>query len=198
MCKDKTFLRYKIGRLFDLLDFDKNGTIEKKDLIGWGTKHMEGLAAVGQEVTDEHREKVKQLYGPMYNMFTLYGIMGKNKKRFVSFVSTMSQMPGFKMISYRIFKKPFLLFDIDNSGDYSLEEFVHGYLGPLGISEEEAKESFKILDTDGNGVLDFKEFTNGVIHYLSDLEENKWSNTIGLVKYNPDKWEEEGSKEASA
>ena len=105
-------------------------------------------------------------------------------------------MPGFKIIAKNLFiKKSFKLFDFDDSGDLSLDEYVQIFCLPLGISEEEAKESFKLLDTDGNGVLDLDEFSEGVTHYLCDLEENKWDNVFGPIDYDPDKLEEWGRLE---
>ena len=148
------------------------------------------MAGIGYEVTDEHRKKSERLAISVYNIFTLYGLMGKNKKRYVGFLSVVSQMPGFNMIVKLLMKKPFKLYDFDDSGDWSLDEYVQIFCEPIGISEEDAKESFKMLDTDGNGALDIDEVREGVTHYLFDLEENKWVHVYGRIDYNPDKWEE--------
>ncbi len=87
-------------------------------------------------------------------------------------------------------KKSFKLGDLDDSGDWSLEEYINIICLPLGITEEDAMESFKMLDKDGNGKLDIDEVTEGATHYLSDLKENKWSHMYGRIDYDPDKWEE--------
>mmetsp|Transcript_20732 Transcript_20732/g.31504 ORF Transcript_20732/g.31504 Transcript_20732/m.31504 type:complete len:196 (-) Transcript_20732:130-717(-) len=191
-CKDKkAFLRYKHGHSFDLMDFDKNGKFEKKDFIGWYKKSMENVAVLaGNEVTDDQVKKVERQAGIIYNAFMFFGFFGKNKKRFVGFSGFVSQMPGYKMITKLLFKKLFKLFDVDDSGDWSLEEYVKIFCEPIGISEEDAKESFKMLDTDGNGVLDVNEVTDGMTHFLTDLEKNKWSYMFGPVDYDPDEWKE--------
>ncbi len=98
-CKDKSFLRYKIGRLFDMVDYDKNGTFEKKDYDDWHTKAMDNMEALGHEINEERRKKAERLSASAYNRFTLFGWAGKNKKRFVGFVLAVSQMPGFKVMA---------------------------------------------------------------------------------------------------
>ena len=189
-CKDKSFLRYKLGRLFDIMDYDKNGMYEKKDYTDWYKKAMDNMEALGYEVTEERRQKAERLAGFAYNQSTFYGFVGKNKKRFVGFTSVSSQMPGFKMMVKSLFKVPFKLVDFDDSGDWSFEEYLNIFCLPIGITEEEAKESFKMLDKDGNGKLDLDEFLDGFTHYMSDLEENEWANMYGRIDYDPDKWKE--------
>ena len=189
-CKDKSFLRYKLGHLFDLMDYDKNGTFEKKDFTDWYGKGLDNMEALGYEVTEKHRKKVERRSGSAYNILTLNGWAGKNKKRFVGFCSVVSQMPGFKLTAKHVFKIAFKLCDFDDSGYWSLEEFINLYCLPLGITEEEAKEIFKMLDEDGNGKLDLDEFLEGTTHYLSDLKENKWAHMHGRLDYDPDKWAE--------
>ena len=103
-CKDKSFLRFKLARFFDIVDFDNNGTYTKEDLIHWGDKGMERFEQLGYEVTDDHRKMVAKLFGPVYNRFTFYGIMVKNKKRYVNFLSFFSQMPGFGKMTYSVMK----------------------------------------------------------------------------------------------
>ena len=98
---------------------------------------MENMAGIGYEVTDEHRKKSERLAISVYNIFTLYGLMGKNKKRYVGFMSVVSQMPGFNMIVKLLMKKPFKLYDFDDSGDWSLDEYVQIFCEPIGISEED-------------------------------------------------------------
>jgi len=173
-----------------MVDIDKDGKFERKDFTDWVNKSMENMAAIGQEVTDERRKKIERLSPSVYNLFAFYGLMGKSKKRYVGFLSVATQMPGFKMITKGLFKKTFKLFDFDDSGDLSLDEYIYVFCEPLGISEEDAKESFKLLDKDGNGVLDVDEVTEGATHYFCDLEENKWSNVYGPIDYNPDTWKE--------
>eukprot|EP01083_Nonionella_stella_P159837 521879_1 len=190
-CKDKSFLRYKIDRLFDMIDYDKNGAFEKKDYNDLYTEALDNMEALGHEVNEERRKKAERLCASAYNRFTLYGWAGKNKKRYVGFISAVSQMPGFKVIAkHLVFKESFKLVDFDDSGDWSLEEYINIFCLPLGITEEDAMESFKMLDKDGNGKLDIDEVTDGVIHYFCDLEENKWSHMYGHIDYDPDKWEE--------
>lgn len=195
-CRDKKFLRYKLGRLFDMMDHNKDGKFQKSDYIGLGDAGMDNMAAIGYAVTDAHRKKVQKLSGPVYNSFTCFGFGGKNKKRWVGFLSVMSQMPGFKMIGRRLLKTPYQVYDFDDSGDFSIDEFTQVFCKPIGLSEEEAKESFKLLDTNHDGVLDIEEFAQGVTRYLSDLEENKWAHIFGRIDYNPDKWDDDdGIKE---
>mmetsp|Transcript_18513 Transcript_18513/g.27313 ORF Transcript_18513/g.27313 Transcript_18513/m.27313 type:complete len:192 (+) Transcript_18513:126-701(+) len=189
-CRDKSFLLYKLDRMFVMMDHNKNGTIEKKDYTAWIKKGLDNMEALGYEVTEERRKRAEKLSGSVYNDFTLYGLTAKNKKTYVGFHSVVSQMPGWKVWAKRSLKETFKLMDFDDSGDWSLDEYVQIFCEPIGISEEDAKESFKLLDTDGNGALDIDEVTEGVTHYLSDLEENKWSHIYGRIDYNPDKWEE--------
>ena len=187
MCfRDKSYLRYKLGRFFEMVDVDKDGKFDRKDFTDWVNKSMENMAAIGHEVTDERRKKIERLSTPVYNLFTFYGLMGKNKKRWVGFVSVATQMPGFKMIAKLSIKKLLKLFDFDDSGDWSLDEYVQILLLPIGISEEDTNESSKLLDTDGKGVLDIDEVVEGLARYLSDLEENKWAHMLGRIDYDPD------------
>ena len=181
-CRDKSFLRYKLDRLFVMMDYDKNGTFEKKDFTDWYKKALDNMEALGYEVTEEGRKRAEKQAGSVYNTYAI-GLIGKNKKRYVGFFSVVSQMPGFKIVAKRSLKELFKLMDFDDSGDWSLEEYVQIFCEPLGISEEDAKESFKILDADGNGVLDIDEFTDGFTHFLTDLEENKWACMFGPIDY---------------
>lgn len=191
MCcrRDKSFLRYKLDRLFVMMDYDKNGTFEKKDFTGWYKKGLDNMEALGYEVTEERRKRAEKQAGSVYNTYAI-GLIGKNKKRYVGFFSVVSQMPGFKIFAKRLLKETFKLSDFDDSGDWSLEEFVHMFCLPIGITEEDAKESFKMLDTDGNGKLTLDEVAEGVTHYFCDLKENKWAHMYGRHDYDPDKWEE--------
>jgi len=189
-CRDNTFLRYKLGRLFVMMDYDKNGAFEKKDFTDWYKKAFDNMEALGHEVTEERRKKAEKQAGSVYNTFTLYGWIGKNKKRYVDFHSVVSQMPGYKIFAKRSPKETFKLMDFDDSGDWSLEEYIHMFCLPIGITEEDARESFKILDTDGNGKLTLDEVAEGFTHYFSDLKENKWAHMFGRLDSDPDKWVE--------
>merc|ERR1711865_641208 len=124
-CRDKSFLRYKLDRLFVMMDYDKNGTFEKKDYTDWYKKALDNMEALGYEVTEERRKRGEKQAGSVYNSFTLYGLLGKNKKRYVGFHSVVSQMPGFKIWAKHIFKETFKLSDFDDSGDWSLEEYIN-------------------------------------------------------------------------
>jgi len=190
-CRDKKFLRYKLGRLFDMMDNNKDGKFQKTDYIGLGIAGMDNMAAIGYAVTAAHRKKVQKIFGPAYYGITCFGFGGKNKKRWVGYLSVMTQMPGFKMIGKHLFKRVSQVYDFDGSGDFSIDEFTQVFCKPIGLSEEEAKESFKLLDTNHDGVLDIEEFAKGITHYLSDLEDNKWAHMFGRIDYNPDKWDDD-------
>jgi len=195
-CRDKKFLRYKLDRLFDMMDHNKDGKFQKTDYLGLADVGMDNMAAIGYAVTDAHRKKMQKLSGLVYNSFTFFGFGGKNKKRFVGFLSFLAQMPGYKMIGKRLLLRPFQLYDFDDSGDFSIDEYTQVFCKPFGLSEEVAKESFKLLDTNHDGVVDIEEFTQGVTHYLSDLEENRWAHMFGHIDYNPDKQDDDdGIKE---
>jgi len=185
-CKDKAFLQYKLGRLFDLVDVDKNGKFQRKDLTDWGKKAYQNLQELGNEVSDEQFKNMERIYASVYNRMTMFGFGGKNRKRFVGFMSVTTQLPLFSTIANRLLHKAFLVYDLEDAGSISREQFHVGVLKPIGISEEEAFKAFDIMDVDGNGKLDYKEFTNAIVSYLSDLEENKFSNSLGAINYNKD------------
>ncbi len=146
--RDKSFLRYKLRHLFQLMDINNDGTVMRKDFTDWNKKGMDNMEAIGYEVTVEYRKKLERIATSVYNTFTLYGLMAKNKKRFAGFMSLTSQMLGFKIMVKFLLKRQFKLYDFDDSGDLSLDEYVQFFCRPIGISEDEAKESFKLLDTD--------------------------------------------------
>ena len=80
MCfRDKSFLRYKLGRVFDMMDIDKDGKLERKDYLEWAKRGMENIAvaANGYEVTDKRRKEIERMTISVYNTFILYGWVGE-------------------------------------------------------------------------------------------------------------------------
>lgn len=71
--------------------------------------------------------------------------------------------------------KAFKYFDLDNSGQCSISEFLKAItkIGITGFSESELEQIFNLYDTDGSGELDYKEFVGGIFSNNSVNNESR-------------------------
>ena len=71
--------------------------------------------------------------------------------------------------------KAFKYFDLDNSGQCSIDEFLKAItkIGITGFSESDLEQIFTLYDTDGSGELDYKEFVGGIFSNNSETTPAK-------------------------
>ena len=71
--------------------------------------------------------------------------------------------------------KAFKYFDLDNSGQCSISEFLKAItkIGITGFSESDLEQIFNLYDTDGSGELDYKEFVGGIFSNNSVNNESR-------------------------
>ena len=71
--------------------------------------------------------------------------------------------------------KAFKYFDLDNSGQCSISDFLKAItkIGITGFSESDLEQIFNLYDTDGSGELDYKEFVGGIFSNNSVNNESR-------------------------
>ena len=71
--------------------------------------------------------------------------------------------------------KAFKYFDLDNSGQCSISEFLKAItkIGITGFSDSDLEQIFNLYDTDGSGELDYKEFVGGIFSNNSVNNESR-------------------------
>lgn len=71
--------------------------------------------------------------------------------------------------------KAFKYFDLDNSGQCSISEFLKAIttIGITGFSESDLEQIFNLYDTNGSGELDYKEFVGGIFSNNSVNNESR-------------------------
>jgi len=177
--KDRSFLKYKIEKYFDLNDFNNDGSFSKSDISIWAARAAKCYEEAGKPLTDEQKNNFTGKLIKAYNIMVLGGIMGKNKKRFTNYALFVSRLPGFKLILRSVANDYFKACDVDENGQLSFEEYYFHILNPIGVSEDDGKECFEAMDTDGNGSLSMDELTTAITDYFSETERTKYTNIFG-------------------
>lgn len=191
--KDKDFMRFKIGHYFDLLDFNNSGHITQDDMWLWCEKSAQAYRESGTPLPLKQQRLIQdRLVYKLFNLTTLWGWSGKNKKRHVNFTITSLKMPGSKFMSNKLCKDIFAASDVDGSGGLSEEEYFNCMMYPWGVNREEGKVCFDLIDSDKNGWLSVEELANAMWHFFTELEVNEYAFVLGPLPIDkvPEKYRE--------
>ncbi|KAK2148414.1 hypothetical protein LSH36_499g02033 [Paralvinella palmiformis] len=141
----------RFTKLFHETDTDNSGTLSINEF-----KSM--ISKSGYNFTDE---QIKQHFNSL-------DIDGDNA---ISLEEFLQAMTGIPLVDHRraIWRKAFVAWDADNSGDVDRQELKQVFRDVIGreISEPELDRVFVRLDKDGSGKIEWEEF----VDYFSNLSK---------------------------
>jgi Ca2+-binding EF-hand superfamily protein len=169
----------KLGRIFDMMDMDKDGQIEKKDMIEWG---RQVCARSGIEYTSEKQKGWEEAW----DLYFGNGIGTNGKDHYISALVEFSKMENALELSATANLKLFDCVDVNGDGVISWSEFKN-YVGPVGIvDEEDAKFAFEMIDANGDGVLSKEEVCLACPKYYFDAEPTIFQHFYGKFDFKDD------------
>lgn len=184
--KDKSFLKYKLGRFYDSVDKDSNGKLEMKDWLSFREKAVKNMEEdSGTKWTPEQKKRLEKAHVRSFRTLTVFGLKAKSKEKWVNYMMTVRSLPGSKALARRNFRSVIEAMDVNNHGVVSRKDYYLRSASLLGLSEDEAKEIFAIIDTNGTGELSIEDFTEAHLHYFRDYEYNNYANVYGQIS-NPE------------
>jgi hypothetical protein len=166
------FLVMKLNRVFEMMDFEKKGTIFAQDFVEWGRR----AAAIGGVKFTRDMEETWIKTWEAY-----FGDGNESKDAWIRKAFAFKNMAKEKTIemSVEINIPLFDCVDLDGNGEISYREF-NAMVMPLGVSENDAKVAFDIIDTDKNGVLDKSEFAEAMSNYYLTAVPNRFQHLFGF------------------
>lgn len=162
-----TFWEKKMGTYFNRIDFDKDGTITRKDFEGMGERFIE----VKPETAGPTGEAIKSKLNAVFDKY-VSGIGGDagtalNK---ANFVAGMEKMLG----EADTLKGPLPLFfqAVDANSDGMIDESEYGiFFKVLGRAPEEGVTAFRAIDTNNDGLLSEEEFCDAGVKYFTNKDD---------------------------
>mmetsp|Transcript_6132 Transcript_6132/g.10145 ORF Transcript_6132/g.10145 Transcript_6132/m.10145 type:complete len:188 (+) Transcript_6132:127-690(+) len=173
---EEAYRRSKVSRFFDLVDLNKDGTVEEDDFIEWGRQAAYGA---GVEYTPELADYWKNCFGVYFA-----DNAGCDKEKYLQAMIYWSNMDNPVAMAVEVNTPLMKAIDTNGDGVVSYEEF-YAFLKPLG-TENSAREAFDLIDLDGSGTLDAKEFAEACARYFCDKEESPYENVFGKFRTSSD------------
>uniref|UniRef100_A0A6B2LFD4 EF-hand domain-containing protein n=1 Tax=Arcella intermedia TaxID=1963864 RepID=A0A6B2LFD4_9EUKA len=169
--KWEKFTQVKLKEVFDHLDVDKNGTIDKAEL-GEALGQLGGKPVTSEELESIWSEADVNHDGTLdYTEFT-----GRVSAILVDFQRRLSTArEKWKDNDEEKFREVFKRMDKDNSGSISKEEFMEAMkeIDPTSYVEEDVEILFDCADIDESGQVDFEEFIQNLVGLVKQYKACK-------------------------
>ena len=137
----------KMKMRFAILDVDKNGIFDSKDLA----TVARNLAAYRNEGPDEEKHYFKVIQAT-----SLADEKGVTEEEFIERAKTFVSQPDAKERVKVLVDAMFKIMDTKGNGTVSYEEFSQ-FQKSFHIEQEMIDKFFKSADTNGDGVIDYQE-----------------------------------------
>lgn len=175
-----TLQKNKLERFFYILDYDRNGYIEKEDFIGTA----ENLCILwGIYEGDRAYEQIMNRYEESWEKFTFYiGIEGDrvNWDHWIKFAEEVIVNGDVQMYDRYVEEfvgEIFDNFDKDKDGYISLDEFIDLFVS-YHIEVRYSAKSFRKLDINKDGFISRGELIEGVKQYFRSDDPNAPGNWL--------------------
>lgn len=173
--------RKKISHLFDVLDINKNGSLQLDDFVSVSEE------IIGQLGIDEQSRRAKLLRLKANRLFIQFVIDTDQTDMSISLVDWMrffdnalvdpKENGPLRSYIFRTTFHLFSLFDLNNDKHISIEEYSN-MLSVYKISPEHCERSFKQLDENDDLVISSDELVNGLNDYFTSSDPDAPGNMI--------------------
>jgi len=162
------FWVHKMKTYFTRIDFDKDGTITRKDFEGMAERFAES-EKLSKERSAELKTKLVQVW-EKYLKDGHEGATGLNQDQFISTLKKQVADPSLRQTLAGPLPLFFHAVDANQDGQIQAEEYAL-FFKILGLDPKLAEVSFKAIDTNHDGNLSLDEFvTAGVDFFTSENE----------------------------
>lgn len=156
----------KLTHIFNIIDFDRNGTIEIDDFEAIG----ENLAIIRDfDQGTEDYDKVMELAIGIWKKLEphIEGNEG-NLNEWLTFMDNLfTEGDGLAYMNYltNFVNTLFRLFDVNNDGVISLTEYIDIFIG-LRVEVRFAPKAFKRIDINGDGIISKDELIKSANEFM--------------------------------
>ena len=162
-------LKQKQRYIFNLLDFDNNGFIERDDFVGIA----ENLCMVrGEELDSEESQHVLEQCNRLWDGLEFYIDANHDDKctfeewlQFVDLKLVNDNSGESKDYLNSVVGRLFDLYDINGDGHISVDEYIDIFLS-FRLEAGLVAKSFQLLDLNGDGVITREELVKAVNEFL--------------------------------
>jgi Ca2+-binding EF-hand superfamily protein len=163
------FWQRKMRTYFQRIDFDKDGSITRKDFEGMATRFIESGKLSGPQAT-ELQQNILDVWDK--NLGPSSGVDAISQDKFIEVMKSLVGNPALK----QALEGPLPLFfkAVDaNHDDYIQADEYAQFFQILGLDPAMAPDSFKAIDTDGDGRLSLQEFVTAGSEFFQSEDESK-------------------------
>ncbi len=162
--------RQKQSYIFNLLDFDSNGFIERDDFVGIA----ENLCIVrGEELDSDEAQEVLEQCHQLWDSLEFYIDANRDDKctldEWLLFVDLQlvnnDSDDGYHKYIDSVVGRLFDLYDTNGDGHISIDEFIDIFLS-FRLEAGLVAKSFKMLDINGDGIITKEELVKAVNEFL--------------------------------
>ena len=165
----------KLEKNFSLLDLDRDGYVDKSDLVGIVGKFCE---AIGEDPHSSEVGAYREALDGLWQALDTDGNGRLTRDEYVSSMSAIADQPGrLEELIVPVHRAFYNVLDEDNDGQVSKEEFVKMYQNS-GMTPAEINEAFERLDTNGSGSLSVDELTNATLQFYRSSDGDEPGNFI--------------------
>lgn len=172
--------KQKVHHLFNILDIDRNGTLQPDDFINVGRKIIHCLEL------DINSRGSRLILLKAHRLFIQLLIDLNNPEMeltlwdWVEFFRNQIESPNIRILDYYIFRTSryiFDLFDLDNDRRISRDEYAH-MLTVYNIPQNTVKAGFDELDTNNDDYISSDEMINGLQNFFKSSNQSAKGNLI--------------------
>ncbi|MEW9548875.1 EF-hand domain-containing protein [Nonomuraea sp. NPDC050783] len=172
-------LSHKLDRAFDHIDANRNGVVEREDLLGLGARILVGFGESPTSVTGASLvESFDGIWSTLARTLDRDGDSGISRPDFRSamlsaFVTGDHYEPVFRPAAVAVAE----LCDGDRDGEIRPGEF-RTMLSAFGVAYDDVDEAFDRLDREGRGTLTVAELVAATSDYYRSADPNAAGNWL--------------------
>ena len=181
----KELPRQKLLHLFDIIDFNHDGLLQKSDLYGVADNIDIFVNLLdGEGVHASLRTDADMMWEAIRRYFANPSLNSINKDRWLDFMEAQffgADLRGINLNIERVVKRVRAIFDENHDGQLSKREFMVIFVS-LRVQVRHANQCFEEIDANGDGFISDAELTKATKQFFrSNVQADCGNGLFGVV-----------------